>query len=124
MQTYARQGGTSSILICDDGMQSLAPERAQERRQYYANHGLAWVARPPHDNKEGGYKRAGRFKKGETPHLLRLDQRAHALPAASNMNYALGLSLILERHLLRLEADEGAAEYARASLRGLSLQRV
>jgi len=66
MQTYARQGGTSSILICDDGLQLLKPEQAQERRQYYADHGLAWVARPPHDAKEGGYKRAGRFKKGET----------------------------------------------------------
>lgn len=79
MQTYARQGGTSSILICDDGMQLLKPEQAQERRQYYADHGLAWVARPPHDNKEGGYKRAGRFKKGETPLPLRLDQRVHPL---------------------------------------------
>ena len=65
MMTYARQGGTSSILICDDGMQLLPAEQAQERRQYYADHGLAWVARPPHDNKPGGYKRAGRFKKGE-----------------------------------------------------------
>lgn len=79
MQTYARQGGTSSILICDDGMQLLTPERAQERRQYYADHGLAWVARPPHDSKEGGYKRAGRFKKGETPLPLRLDQHVHPL---------------------------------------------
>ena len=64
MQTYARQGGTSNILICDDGMQLLAPEQALERRQYYADHGLAWVARPRHDSKPGGYKRAGRFKKG------------------------------------------------------------
>ena len=64
MQTYARQGGTSSILICDDGMQILPAEQALERRQYYADHGISWVARPRHDNNPGGYKRAGRFKKG------------------------------------------------------------
>jgi hypothetical protein len=117
MQTYARQGGTSSIMICDDGMQSLKPEQAQERRQYYADHGLAWVARPPHDSKEGGYQRAGRFKKGETLPCV-FDQRVHPLAPASNMNYALELSLILEKHLARLQADEGAAEYARTSFEG------
>jgi cellulose synthase/poly-beta-1,6-N-acetylglucosamine synthase-like glycosyltransferase len=100
MQTYARQGGTSSILICDDGLQLLSAEQAQERRQYYADHGLAWVARPPHDNKPDGYKRAGRFKK------------------ASNMNYALELSLLLEKHLTRLQADEKAVESARSSFEG------
>ena len=63
------------------------------------------VARPPHDNKPGGYKRAGRFKKGEDLLPLHLDQRAHALSVASNMNYALELSFILERHLEHLQAD-------------------
>ncbi len=38
MQTYARQGGTSSIFI-------------------------GWVARPKHDDPEDGFKRHGRFKK-------------------------------------------------------------
>ncbi|PVF96504.1 hypothetical protein CPB86DRAFT_775699 [Serendipita vermifera] len=46
MQTYARQGGTSSIMICDDGMQLIEPELAAERRA-----------------KPDGCKRAGRFKK-------------------------------------------------------------
>jgi hypothetical protein len=43
---------------------------------------------------------------------LRLDHRAHHLGAASNMNYALELSLILEKHLARLQADEGAVQSA------------
>jgi len=47
----------------------------------------------------------------------RLDQLAH-MAAASNMNYALELSLILERHLARLEVDEGAVRSARSSFEG------
>ena len=34
------------------------------------------------------------------------------------MNYALELSLILEKHLARLEADEGAVRSARSSFEG------
>ena len=34
------------------------------------------------------------------------------------MNYALELSLILEKHLARLQVDESAAQYARNSLEG------
>ena len=44
-------------------MQVIPAEQALERRQYYAHHGISWVARA-HDNNPGGYKRAGRFKKG------------------------------------------------------------
>ncbi|CAG8697765.1 10414_t:CDS:2 [Acaulospora colombiana] len=66
MQTYARQGGTSSIMICDDG----------------------------HSSKPDGFKRAGRFKK------------------ASNMNYALKISLKLEEHLRVLANDENAEQDA------------
>jgi cellulose synthase/poly-beta-1,6-N-acetylglucosamine synthase-like glycosyltransferase len=99
MQTYARQGGTSSIMICDDGMQLLSPELAAERRAYYANHGIGWVARPGHSSKPDGFKRAGRFKK------------------ASNMNYALKISLKLEEHLNILMRDENAVASARAAAR-------
>ncbi|KAF8589553.1 hypothetical protein K439DRAFT_1332481 [Ramaria rubella] len=53
MQTYARQGGTSTIFINDDGMQ--AP--------FYAQHGIGWAARPKHDPTGSGFVRAGRFKK-------------------------------------------------------------
>lgn len=69
MQTYARQGGTSTIFINDDGLRLLSPAERDERLAFYANHNIGWVARPKHDPKPGGFKRAGRFKK------------------ASNMNY-------------------------------------
>lgn len=34
------------------------------------------------------------------------------------MNYALELSLILEKHLARLQVDENAVRYARSSIEG------
>ncbi|KAE9389013.1 hypothetical protein BT96DRAFT_1003645 [Gymnopus androsaceus JB14] len=90
MQTYARQGGTSSIFVHDDGLQLISPEEREKRIQFYANHNIGWVARPPHSNEPDGFKRAGRFKK------------------ASNMNYGLALSLKMEIHLTALEALEAA----------------
>lgn len=86
MQTYARQGGTSSILVHDDGLQLIDDAERQKRIAFYANHNIGWVARPPHSGAPDGFKRAGRFKK------------------ASNMNYGLRLSLKLEKHLQTLEA--------------------
>ena len=88
MKTYARQGGTSTIFINDDGLQLLPPAQRNARITYYTSHGIGWVARPPHSNEPDGFKRAGRFKK------------------ASNMNYALQLSLRLEKHLETLINQE------------------
>jgi len=48
MQTYARHGGTSSLFINDDGLRILPPDQAKERIEYYATHGIGWVARPKH----------------------------------------------------------------------------
>ena len=112
MQTYARQGahpspaipaaanadpcligGTSAIFICDDGLQLINEADRKERIAFYANHNIGWVARPGHSSAPGGFKRAGKFKK------------------ASNMNYGLALSLLLEKHLAQLEA-EGAEDTA------------
>jgi len=90
MQTYARQGGTSSIFVHDDGLQLISESDREERIAFYADHNIGWVARPPHDGSPDGYKRAGRFKK------------------ASNMNYGLALSLKLEKHLAGLEAEAAA----------------
>jgi len=75
MQTYARQGGTSAIFICDDGLQSLPEEIRQERIAFYANHNIGWVARPPHDSSPDGFKRAGKFKKASKYALTVLSQR-------------------------------------------------
>ena len=63
MQTYARQGGTSSILVHDDGLQLIEEEERQERIAFYADHNIGWVARPRHSSAPDGFKRAGRFKK-------------------------------------------------------------
>jgi hypothetical protein len=85
MQTYARQGGTSTIFINDDGLQLLDEAEREERIAFYANHNIGWVARPKHSSEPGGFHRAGRFKK------------------ASNMNYAMALSLCMEKHLAELQ---------------------
>lgn len=92
MQTYARQGGTSSILVHDDGMQLISEQDRAERIAFYADNNMGWVARPPHSSEPDGYKRAGRFKK------------------ASNMNYGLALSLKLERNLATMFAEAGARD--------------
>ncbi|KAG5652362.1 hypothetical protein H0H81_005264 [Sphagnurus paluster] len=86
MQTYARQGGTSAIFVHDDGLQLIDEEERQKRIAFYADHNIGWVARPKHSDEPGGFKRAGRFKK------------------ASNMNYGLQLSLLMEKHIIALEA--------------------
>ncbi|KZV91292.1 hypothetical protein EXIGLDRAFT_770018 [Exidia glandulosa HHB12029] len=95
MLTYARQGGTSSIFINDDGMQLIDPEERLARQAFYENRGIGWVARPGH-NKDG-FIRAGRFKK------------------ASNMNFCLSVALRMEEILVEL-ADAANKEYDRLAL--------
>ncbi|KAK2464534.1 hypothetical protein APHAL10511_003441 [Amanita phalloides] len=97
MQTYARQGGTSAIFVCDDGMQVISEKDRQERMDFYANHNIGWVSRPGHSSAPDGFKRAGKFKK------------------ASNMNYGLTLSIKLEKFLAQLIA-EGAQDTLDESL--------
>ena len=87
MQSYARQGGTSSIFVHDDGLQLIPESDRDERIRFYGDHGIGWVARPKHDDSEGGFKRRGRFKK------------------ASNMNYGLSLSLKMEEIIRQLEIE-------------------
>ncbi|KAL0953496.1 hypothetical protein HGRIS_004724 [Hohenbuehelia grisea] len=88
MVTYARQGGTSSIFICDDGIQIISEEDRQARIAFYAKHRIGWVSRPGHSNEKGGFKRAGRFKK------------------ASNMNYCLAVASRMEEIIQEMIADE------------------
>lgn len=92
MQTYSRQGGTSSIFINDDGLQLISEVDRHERIAFYADNNIGWVARPGHSGASDGFKRAGRFKK------------------VSNMNYGLESSLKLERHLARLVENEDNLE--------------
>jgi len=93
ISTYEMQGGSANIFVNDDGMQTISPEQAQERRDYYDEHNIGWVARPKHNPKPAGgeerFVRAGKFKK------------------ASNMNYALNVSIRVEEKLaVRPEASE------------------
>ena len=91
ISTYEMQGGTANIFINDDGMQLISDEDAQARRDFYDEHNIGWVARPAHvpkPNLEEGEKlflRRGKFKK------------------ASNMNYALRVSNLVEEKLGAIE---------------------
>ncbi|KAL0953507.1 hypothetical protein HGRIS_004733 [Hohenbuehelia grisea] len=91
MVTYARQGGTSSIFICDDGMQLISEDDRVARMAFYAKHSIGWVARPGHSSEKDGFKRAGRFKK------------------ASNMNYCLAVANRMEEILLEMLVEEARA---------------
>lgn len=86
ISTYEMQGGTANIFINDDGMQVVSDEEALERQDFYDENNIGWVARPPH-NPTGKIRdkpvhiRRGKFKK------------------ASNMNFALAVSMELEERL-------------------------
>ncbi|KAL2191949.1 hypothetical protein L209DRAFT_86213 [Thermothelomyces heterothallicus CBS 203.75] len=91
ISTYEMQGGSANIFVNDDGMQLLSEEEAQARRDFYDEHNIGWVARPPHnpnpaaDSGEKRFLRRGKFKK------------------ASNMNYALHVSNRVEDKLAAFE---------------------
>lgn len=76
---YESRGGTASIFINDDGMRMISEEEAQARRDFYQDNDIGWVSRPM-DGAEG-FVRRGKFKK------------------ASNMNYALNISQLVEAYL-------------------------
>lgn len=122
IQTYALQGGTASIFINDDGLRVLPLEERDERIRFYAIHGIAWVARPRHgalpalphsvsrksskdkerDESYDEEKALGRpVKKGKTDKEPTFERRGR-FKKASNMNYALNVSLKLEKHLEEL----------------------
>ncbi|KAJ4352796.1 hypothetical protein N0V95_003958 [Ascochyta clinopodiicola] len=85
ISTYELQGGTANIFINDDGMQLISEEEARARQEYYDENQIGWVARPKHNPKpadgEKMFIRRGKFKK------------------ASNMNYAMRLSVQVEEIL-------------------------
>jgi cellulose synthase/poly-beta-1,6-N-acetylglucosamine synthase-like glycosyltransferase len=81
--TYELQGGSANIFYNDDGLQIISEEDRQARIAFYADNNIGWVARPPHG--KDGFVRRGKFKK------------------ASNMNFAMGISCLMEDKLLQLE---------------------
>ncbi|CAK7212623.1 hypothetical protein SEUCBS140593_001565 [Sporothrix eucalyptigena] len=90
---YERYGGTANLFFNDDGMQILDEKAASERKAFYRENNIGWVARPKHNPNGKGLKkfiRRGKFKK------------------ASNMNYAMGISLKVEDKLVAVDRSCGA----------------
>lgn len=90
---YERYGGTANLFFNDDGMQILDEKVAVERKAFYRDNNIGWVARPKHNPNGEGLKkfiRRGKFKK------------------ASNMNYAMGISLKVEDKLVAVDRSCGA----------------
>jgi hypothetical protein len=109
ISTYEMQGGTANIFVNDDGMQLISEEDAEERRKYYDNHRIGWVARPKHKSKtaEGEiFLRAGKFKK------------------ASNMNYAMAVSSRIEEKLAAIERGSTWTQEAEAEAYRKCLEEV
>ena len=92
ISTYEMQGGTANIFVNDDGMQLIAKADADARREFYREHNIGWVARPAHSPKpemgKNVFLRRGKFKK------------------ASNMNYALRTSNLVEERLATIVRGE------------------
>jgi hypothetical protein len=79
MKFYGKHKGKCNIFINDDGLQMIPGHAAQERKDFYQDKSIAWVARPRAnaDPSNGTvFERPGRFKK------------------ASNMKYALRISTL------------------------------
>ncbi|RDL36555.1 Nucleotide-diphospho-sugar transferase [Venustampulla echinocandica] len=95
ISTYELQGGSANMFINDDGLQILDEEERRARIEFYADHSIGWVARPKHGD---NFIRKGKFKK------------------ASNMNFALHISCMVEEKLALIQrpgdwtqADEAQA---------------
>jgi hypothetical protein len=88
---YESHGGSANIFVNDDGLRAGIPEEeVRQRREFYHDNNIGWVARPKHNGDEG-YVRKGKFKK------------------ASNMNFALNVSQKVEEYLQEMvDAKIGA----------------
>lgn len=60
MSTYELQGGSANMFVNDDGLQLLGEGERRARIEFYADHGIGWVARPRHA--EDGFLRRGKCK--------------------------------------------------------------
>ncbi|PSS21993.1 hypothetical protein M430DRAFT_98768 [Amorphotheca resinae ATCC 22711] len=95
ISTYELQGGSANMFVNDDGLQLLDEDERRARIEFYADHSIGWVARPKHGD---NFIRRGKFKK------------------ASNMNFALHISCMVEDKLALIQrpldwtqADEAQA---------------
>jgi hypothetical protein len=117
IEYYERQGGTASIFVNDDGMQTIEPELAEARKQYYAENNIGYCARLP-NRKSPPKKSWSWFRKAApvvdnnaandkilTPQALANKigfVRQGKFKKASNMNYGLEFSNRVEDELRRL----------------------
>ncbi|KAG9248649.1 glycosyl transferase family group 2-domain-containing protein [Calycina marina] len=95
ISTYELQGGSANMFINDDGLQIIDEEERRARIEFYADHSIGWTARPKHGD---NFVRKGKFKK------------------ASNMNFGLNISCMVEEKLQMIQrpvdwtqADEAQA---------------
>lgn len=101
MTTYELQGGSVNLFVNDDGLQLLDEDERQARINFYSDNNIGWVARPRHGDQ--GFQRRGKFKK------------------ASNMNYAMMISNMVEDKLATVQRgpDWGHAKESRVYVRAL-----
>jgi membrane glycosyltransferase len=91
-------------------VQLIPQAEATERQDFYDENGIGWVARPPHNPKpkagERYFLRRGKFKK------------------ASNMNYALQLSIQVEEKLALIERHENWSQWHENQAYAQALKKV
>ena len=117
MQTYARQGGTSSIFVCDDGLRVMGEPEREARMAFYANQRIGWVARPA-DGDPGETTMVAGDEEKSTSAIERGFVRAGRFKKASNLNYGLALSVKMERCLREVRAREASGDEERRQEEG------
>ncbi|KAL2069191.1 hypothetical protein VTL71DRAFT_15529 [Oculimacula yallundae] len=85
ISTYELQGGSANMFVNDDGLQIIDEEERRARIEFYADHSIGWTARPKHGD---NFVRKGKFKK------------------ASNMNFGLHISCMVEEKLTRIQRPQ------------------
>lgn len=122
IEHYEQQGGTASVFVNDDGLQTIEPELAEARKHYYNENGIAYCARLPNMKGKAKVGRGLRFWKSKEAVITQENEeklspsqtlanslkfiRQGKFKKASNMNYALDFSNRVEDELLKLQAME------------------
>lgn len=104
ISTYELQGGSANMFVNDDGLQLISEEDRRARIEFYADHSIGWVARPPEG--QNGFLRRGKFKK------------------ASNMNFALMISCLVEDKLALVQRHDNWNQHDEADAYDFALRQV
>ncbi len=109
IRTYEMQGGTANILVNEDGMQVIPKDEAEQRRLYYDEQRIGWVSRPKHKVPP---KAGGMFSRSKNiTEDVQYFERAGKFKEASNMNYAMAVSVRIEDKLALLDRPEGWTQH-------------